>query len=41
MDGWAPHANYVENDFIKLLLTISFADQNKNEPSSDGLEPLW
>ena len=41
MDGWASHANYVENDFIKLLLTISFADQNKNEPSSDGLEPLW
>ena len=41
MDGWAPRANYVENDSMQLLLTISFTDQNKNEPSLDGLEPLW
>ena len=24
---------------MKILLTISFADQNKNEPSPDGFEP--
>ena len=29
MDAWDPHANYIENDFMKMLLKISFADQHK------------
>ena len=29
MDAWAPYANDIENDFMKILLKISFADQNK------------
>ena len=29
MDAWVPHANYIENDLMKILLMISFADQNK------------
>ena len=41
MDGSGSHASYVEIDSMKILLTISFADQNKHGPSSDGLEPSW
>ena len=29
MAAWATHANYIENDFMKILLKIIFADQNK------------
>ena len=29
MDAWVPHASYIENDFMKILLMIIFADQNK------------
>ena len=39
MDAWAPQANYIENDLMKILLMVTFADQNKKRPYPDGLEP--
>ena len=39
MDAWAPQANYIENDFMKILLMIIFANQNKKRTVPDGLEP--
>ena len=39
MDAWAPHANYVRNYRMKILLMIIFAYQNKTKPSPGVLEP--
>ena len=37
MDARAPHANYIENNHIKILLI--FCGSEQKEPSPGGLEP--
>ena len=39
MDAWAPHANYTENNHLKILFVIIFCRSEQKEPSPGGLEP--
>ena len=39
MDARAPHANYMENDHMKILFVIIFCRSVQKEPSPGGLEP--
>ena len=39
MDAWAPHANYTENNHLKILFVIIFCRSAQKEPSPGGLEP--
>ena len=33
MDAWAPHANYIENNHMKILFVIIFGrSERKNRP---------
>ena len=39
MHAWAPHANYIENNHMKILFVIIFCRSAQKEPSPGGLEP--
>ena len=39
MDARAPHANYIENNHMKILFVIIFCRSEQKEPSPGGLEP--
>ena len=39
MDARAPHANYIENNHMKILFVIIFCRCEQKEPSPGGLEP--
>ena len=38
MDARAPHANYIENNHMKILFVIIFCRSEQKEPSPGGLE---
>ena len=39
MHAWAPHANYIENNHMKILFVIIFLQIWTKQPSPGGLEP--
>ena len=39
MDSWAFHANYIENNHMKILFVIIFCRSEQKQPSPGGLEP--